>query len=224
MSDLNRLFFVVIFAFLHACDQGGNQRSQYEKTSYLKEFYENSNIKVNHFPGGLLLENETDALTVNSCSEYMSSMSMYDLVESDENMRMFFYYLPCISVALQEMSKSSDISFFEGDMSHVIINELDLATFRSSFRRNIGANNTFKSLGYDYDYVGRKVTINQSNWNYEFILLGKGDYNADGVEQLLVLFVDQANSSSYYASNLFVLNKKNKHHLWNAVDVGEYLD
>jgi len=54
--------------------------------------------------------------------------------------------------------------------------------------------------------------------------LGRGDYNADGSEQLLVLFIDEAKSSSYYSSNLLVLNKKNNDHLWVAVDAGEYLE
>jgi len=174
------------------------------------------------------MESETGALTVNSCSDYLSNISTYNVVEADENMHMLFYYLPCVSAVLNEKAKSSEISFFKGDMSDVIIKELDLTTFRSSLRRKLDASrNTFKSLGYEFHYADRKVTVKRSNWDYEFILLGRGDYNADGSEQLLVLFIDKAKSSSYYSSNLLVLNKNNNSHLWDAVDAvdaGEYLD
>jgi len=225
MNNLTKLFFVIIVVLLAACNQDSNQISQYEKISYLSEFYKNSNLKENYFPGGLQLENEKGALTVNTCPEYLSNISTYNVVETDENMQMLFYYLPCVSAALQKKAKSAEISFFNDALNDVIINELDLTTFRSSFRRKLDANNnTFKSLGYEFDYANRKVTVKRSNWNYEFILLGRGDYNADGVEQLLVLFVDQAKSSSYYASNLLVLNKNNINQLWIAVDDGEYLE
>jgi len=224
MNNLIKLFFVIIVVFLFACNQGSNQKSQYKKVSYMNEFYKNSNLKENYFPGALQMENDKGALTVNSCAGYLSNISTYNVVETDENMHMLFYYLPCVTTMLNQEANSSEISFFKGDMSVVIINELDLTTFRSSLRRKLDAsNNTFKSLGYEFDYADRKVTVKRLNWDYEFILLGKGDYNANGVEQLLVLFIDQAKTSSYYASNLLVLNKKNNHHLWVAVDVSEYL-
>jgi len=225
MNNLTKLFFVLIVIFLSSCNQDSNQKRQYKKASYLNEFYKNSNFKENSFPGALQMENEKGTLTVDSCSDYLSSISAYNVVETDENMHMLYYYLPCVSTVLNKKVNSSETSLFKGDMSNVIINELDLTTFRSSLRRKLDASiNTFKSLGYEFDYADRKVTVKRSNWDYEFILLGRGDYNADGSEQLLVLFIDEAKSNAYYSSNLLVLNKKSNNKLWVAVDASEYLE
>ena len=87
---------------------------------------------------------------------------------------------------------------FDGDLGRVIFNELDLTTFRSSLSRKIDERTkTFQALKNEHSHSNMQVTVKPANGEFEFILLGRGDYNSDGNEGLMVIFVDQALTSSY---------------------------
>lgn len=224
MNILSRLLFIVSVVFAVSCNQSATENNQYIKTSYLDGFYKYTNTKKNYLPGELQMENDKGVLSVSSCSEYVTSLTDYNVVESDENMQMQLYYLPCIIEVVHDNAKNAHSSLFDGDLSRVVVNELNLTTFRSSLRRKLDENsNTFKTLKYEYSYTGIQVTVKRQNWEYVFLLLGKGDYDSDGVEDLMVLFVDQALSSSYYSSSLLVLHNNNSAKIWSASDAVELI-
>ena len=224
MNILNRFLLIVLAVLVVSCNQLNTENSQYIKTSYSDEFYKYTNTKENYFPGELKMENDKGILSANTCSEYLSNLADYNVVESDENMHMRLYYLPCVMDVLQVKAKGSKSSLFDGDLSRVITNELDLTTFRSSLRRKLDKNiKTFNALKYEYNYADMQVTVKRSNWEYVFLLLGKGDYDGDGFEDLIVLFVDQALTSSYYSSSLLLLHKNNSTHGWFASDAVELI-
>jgi len=194
------------------------------KASFLDEYYQFSNSKKSEFPAPLQLENETGSLVVNSCLSYLTNLRTYHVVESDENMRLQLYYLPCISEKMQSEAVNSKSSQFDGDLIRVITDELDLTTFRSSLRRKLTENvKTFNDLKYEHSLSGNKVEVKRLNWKYVFILLGKGDYDNNGFEDLMVMFIDQALSSSYYSSDILVLHKKEGDRYWTATDAVELL-
>lgn len=165
------------------------------------------------------MENDKGNISVESCFDYLSNIAKFNVVETDENMHVLLYYLPCISAELQKNANDSKESLFDGVLENVIFNELDLTSFRSSLRRKVDdTTNTFNFLKYEYSHADNRVTIKRENWQYNFILLGHGDYDADGFEDLIFLFVDEALLSSYYSSSLLVLSKNNSDRQWKADD------
>jgi len=216
-----RLFikFILIMSvlFVVSCSESNTENNQYPKATYLDELYKYTKTKENDFPGKLIMENEKGVLSVSSCSEYLDNLADYNVVESDENMHMQLYYLQCIAGELQKVANDAKFSLFDGELSNLVINNLDLTTFRSSLRRKLTeGTNTFNALKYDYSHSDKQVTVVSANWKYDFILLARGDYDSDGFEELMVLFIDQSLSSSYYSSDLLLLHKKKSDLLWRA--------
>jgi len=225
MNIVTRLLMVVFIVFSSACNQPNKQSSEFSKISFGDELYIYSKSKKDYFPGALLVANDKGELSVNSCKQYLKSITSHKVVETDENMHMLLYYLPCVQTALQKQAKDSRSGLYEGSLSKVIIDELDLSSFRSSLRRKLDENtNTFGVLNYKYSQSNNRVTVKRSSWEYDFILLGRGDYDRDGFEDLMILFVDQALSSTYYSSNLLVLRKKDINLLWKASDALDLLE
>lgn len=152
--------------------------------------------------------------------DYLDNLADYSVVESVDNMRNQLYYLQCIAVELQVIAIDSNFNLFSYDLSNIIFSGLDLMSFRSSLRRKLtDSSRTFKSLKYEYSHSGNRVTVKRPNWYYDFVLLGKGDYDHDGFEDLMVLFVDQSLSHSYYSSDVLLLHKTSRDLLWRVRDV-----
>ena len=60
------------------------------------------------------------------------------------------------------------------------------------------------------------VLIDTKDWKYQWTLLAQGDLNGDGIEDLLVRFLDQAKTSNYFSAQILVLQSNNTENRWSA--------
>ena len=225
MIKIFKLLVALTVLLLSACYHVNKlETSSYNKESFISALYRYSESEENYYPGELILKDNTGEILVNSCKTYLDNLATYSVLETDENMHMLLYYLPCIANTLDKKATDSSVSFYSNELSEVIINDLNLATFQSSLRPKLTDNVTsFKDLAYEYTESENQVTIKRPTWEYNFVLLGKGDYDHDGIEDLLVLFIDSSQASSYYSNSLLVLRKKEASQFWQAIEAEELL-
>ena len=85
------------------------------------------------------------------------------------------------------------------DIEGFIVEKLDLSTFRNSFgpRRQPGMR-FFSDFGLrPKTQANGTIAFEEEDWYYKITVLGRGDYNRDGVEDLLICFTDQALRGTY---------------------------
>ena len=95
------------------------------------------------------------------------------------------------------------------DIEQFIVEHLDLSTFRSSFgaRRQPGQR-TFEDLGETPTSVEPgKIEFKSNDWLYSIRILGRKDYNKDGLEDVAICFTDRALQGSYYSSEPLLLTR-----------------
>ncbi len=80
-----------------------------------------------------------------------------------------------------------------------IVEKLDLSTFRNSFgpRRQPGMR-LFSDFGLQpKTQANGAIEFQDADWYYKVTVLGRGDYNRDGVEDLIICFTDQSLRGTY---------------------------
>jgi hypothetical protein len=95
------------------------------------------------------------------------------------------------------------------DIERFIVDHFDLGTIRSSFgpRRGPGQR-TFKDLGETSPVIGKgTIEFKSDGWFRGIRILGRGDYNKDGIEDLAVCFVDRALKGSYSSQQPLLLTR-----------------
>lgn len=108
-----------------------------------------------------------------------------------------------ISIVMSSPVRSATVtSFFPvKDLGPFLSEHFDLATIRSSFgpRRSPGKR-TFSDFGMKPSQVTENsvVFLNPGDWLYELRVIGRGDFNRDGIEDLKVCFVDHALNGGTY--------------------------
>lgn len=94
-------------------------------------------------------------------------------------------------------------------LGRFVADNLDLSTFRNSLgpQRVIGER-TFKDLRMSPSILSEnKAEFSISDWYYEIKVVKRGDINGDGIEDLIVCFVDDAAKGSYLTSESILLTR-----------------
>jgi hypothetical protein len=94
------------------------------------------------------------------------------------------------------------------DVAKFVFDHIDLTTFRNSTgpRRKPGQR-LFSDLGIrPGEATESRVVSALSDWTYVIQVLGRRDYNGDGVEEVAICFSDAAaNGGNYRASNPYLV-------------------
>jgi hypothetical protein len=172
----------------------------------------------------LTIDNKT--IQVYSCKEFISSIKgrNANVEETTFNMQIFAEYQPCIASSIIQQAKPTDKTFLNGSFADLIINYLDLSSFPSSLGPRLEDDkqklNAFQFK--DIKTTDHEVKISDNGWVYEFTLLAKGDFNSDGIGDLLIRFLDQADEGSYFSLQTLILERRSsdsKIKANNAVEV-----
>lgn len=97
----------------------------------------------------------------------------------------------------------------ESGAPEFLFNNLDIATFRSSLGpRRTQSDRTFASLSpppttITADYV----EIREDNWVRRLTIVDRGDFNKDGIEDLVVCFDDRAIGATYRSTQLLYVTR-----------------
>lgn len=161
---------------------------------------------------------------VGDCRSFIENIKVSTVVETDSNFKVYGHYQSCISSHIFQLGQAASKSFYQGDFSELIYANLDVASFRSSIRQSLDdKTHTFKELKYQFNKEENIVDFDSPTWRYKFTLLARGDFNKDGVEDMLVGFLDEAKTASYYANVTLVLIKTDNNSLWKAEEAEQYL-
>ena len=88
----------------------------------------------------------------------------------------------------------------EQDLARFVFEHLDITSFRSSMgpRRSEGQR-FFSDLGVHPNRVSETEAVSDDGgWSYSVRILGKRDYNRDGVDEVLICFSDVARDGGTY--------------------------
>jgi len=158
-----------------------------------------------------------EVITVSSCKTFTEKLGEYKLVETPNNMQLYWDYIPCVANRLLAKAKSSQKSAFI-NFESLIMENLDLKGFNSSLRPRLSnTDNTLKALGMKNNSKDNtEILIETTDWKYQWTLLAQGDFNGDGVEDVMLRFLDQAKKSNYFSVQLLVLQSNDADDRWSA--------
>ncbi len=130
-------------------------------------------------------------------------------VETITNMHVLSEYQICLQMHYLKISETSKKSYLKKPYQAFIINQLDLQTLRSSLKQKLDDKpETLKMLPFLNTLVkGNSVISKNAAWYYKFNILAKGDFNHDGIEDLLVGFTDQAKEGNYFSYSTLVITR-----------------
>lgn len=159
----------------------------------------------------LALADETKTVQVSTCQEFVSGIKEgpVNVEETTNNMQIFADYQPCITSWMLSRAQPSKKSFLTGDFANLLLDHLDLSSFPSSLGPRLENNKQILEAFHfkDTKTTDKQVTINDNGWTYEFTLLARGDFNSDGIEDLLIRFLDQAGEGNYFSLQTLILER-----------------
>ncbi len=215
------LGFITFFWLLGCKYAHVSPSDQYPPVAVLFEYKTKNNEAL---PEIKFIKNDKE-ITVKNCVDMISHINKFELVETDDNYRSYSYYQSCIASLIYKKGKVSTVSFYNGNFSETIYKDLDLSSFRSSIRPKLDEKiHTFLDLEYKQSGDGNRILIERPTWHYKFSLLARGDFNNDQIEDLLVGFLDESKSASYFADTTLVLIKTKKNGLWIAEEAEKYIN
>lgn len=90
-----------------------------------------------------------------------------------------------------------------------VVAEFDLATIRSSFGpKRDSVHRTLKSFELKAKMLNAKtLVLENEDFVYHLQLLGRGDLNRDGIEDLEICFTEKAKHGSYHSQKPMLLTK-----------------
>lgn len=157
----------------------------------------------------LVLTVNNNPTEVNNCQQFINHIAAATVDETISNMHVYAEYQPCVISRLVDQAKPSNARFFQENFSSTIIDQLDLSSFASSLGPRLEENK--KTLAaFEFSSMtesNHKVEIQDEGWAYEFTLLASGDFTGDGIEDLLVRFLDQSGDASYFSLQTLILEK-----------------
>lgn len=106
-----------------------------------------------------------------------------------------------VTVALPIGAAEPSSPWPDRDLARFVFEHLDLSSFRNSTgpRRRAGQR-FFKDLGVHPSQVSATEASTEGDWRYVVRILERGDYNKDGVEEVLIGFSDVAQEGGSYLS------------------------
>ena len=104
--------------------------------------------------------------------------------------------LACVMMMSTAQADDSVSHFPKKDLGRFLAEHFDLTSIRSSLgpRRSRGMHTTFADLGMQPSRVSENFVVFESPnaWLYEMKIVGRRDVNGDGIEDLVVCFLDRA--------------------------------
>ena len=93
------------------------------------------------------------------------------------------------------------------DLPRFVFDRLDLTSFGNSTRQRLTpGQRKFSDLGIAITKVTEDSAISSSeDWTYVVRILGQGDYNGDGVQDVAICFSENAGQGTYRASSAYLV-------------------
>ena len=168
----------------------------------------NDSIRVKRRSLGI--EKDEVTKTVENCNDLIRYFKEgYVLTEGINNMQVASEYQVCFQLDYLNNAVAAKKSYLPDPYTNLIIEQLDLQTIRSSLKQKMDDKpQTIKDLSFlKPEKKSNTVTVDNSDWFYQFNILAKGDFNNDGNEDLLIDFFDQAKKGNYFSHSTYILTK-----------------
>ena len=113
------------------------------------------------------------------------------------------------SAGLEQQASKVSSYLPSKEIEKFVVEKLDLSTFRNSFgpRREPGMR-SFADFGLRPTSVSKdSVEFKEADWTYTVKILGRRDYNNDGIEDLAIRFSDRSLTGSYQSESQLLLTR-----------------
>lgn len=148
--------------------------------------------------------------TVSNCRDYLLWTSRGSQPVTDHDGAATSNYVMCAVAALAPLARTQSRSMFVPDtIGDAIYRSLDLRTFVSSLRAEADAGKHYLA---DFDFSPVSVThdaieAETSDWRFSFQALAAGDFDGDGIEDLLVAFTEAAKKGTALLAMTLLLRR-----------------
>lgn len=179
--------------------------------SGLKQLFEQQNIILVKERTEISLEKDGDTIQASNCKSLTKALSQgYILSETVINQQIASEYQICYQLKYIKVAQPSTKTYFSKPYGSLLINKLDLQTLTSSLKQQLSSGpQTLKKLNFkNIKHEQNSITIDLADWYYHIKILARGDFNHDGLEDLLIEFIDQAMQGNYFSHSTLILERK----------------
>jgi len=209
-------FYLVLIAVIIAAGVAISEPSKEGKTVFdsgleerLRAFVEEFNAEEHR----ITLQDYEGPVEITSCESLIKRAKSKPFHFSGLSPKDLSDLTPCMFWAMLREAEPASRSFFPVDdqLGQTIYTDLDLTTFRSSFGRRVPRTDKDNTLAGFYSNEAiisdRTIKIDSDHWCYKLEVSARADFDGDGVEDLLVSFVDDAKEGTYFVIKPLVLSR-----------------
>jgi len=217
-----RFFLISILFFITACSnvQDNSNLPVIIINSDLKQSLEQQNIIFSKERTEISLEKIGDTIQVSNCNFLNKALSQgYRLSEAVINQQIASEYQICYQLKYIKVAQPSTKTYFSKPYDSLLIYNLNLQTLTSSLKQQLSRGpQTLNTLNLkNIKYGQNSIKIDSEEWYYHIKILAQGDFNHDGLEDLLVEFIDQAIQGNYFSHSTLILERKTSSSYINAL-------
>ena len=179
--------------------------------SSLKQSFDQQEITLAKKRSEISLEKGDDVIHASDCRSLNKALSKgYILSETVINQQIASEYQVCYQLKHIKSAQSSTETYFSKPYGSLLTRKLDLQTLASSLKQQLNSGpQTLKDLNFkNIKDEQNSIIIDASDWYYRINILARGDFNHDGIEDLLIEFIDQAMQGNYFSHSTLILERK----------------
>lgn len=148
-----------------------------------------------------------DGTTVQGCDGFIQLLRNGEAFDASATSK---FYDNCLAASVLERSRPSQEERFPlSSIADDLYRNLDLRSLKSSLGPKVDDQQyTFEQLTDGVvDTSGQNLTIENPDWYYELKPIAIGDFNDDHVEDLFLVFTDQAKKGNYLSQKRLFLTR-----------------
>lgn len=141
-----------------------------------------------------------------SCQEYLALLEQGAEPATDADASVALEYAYCGLFRAVLRATPVRRSNFDSPLGSTLYRHLDLTTVRTSLAPSVPDGKfTLESIFAEASVSQHAVEIHTSDWDYTLRVLAAGDFDGDGREDLVVLFIDDAREGTFLITSTLIL-------------------
>ncbi len=214
MSNKKFIFILGFIILFLACSIIYSNNTIIFYDNEIKEAFENydSEMRKERIPINLNLDDHE--VVISNCNQFLSVLDNKAEYKDTiwEQLYLSEYQICPILKAVTNAGCVKKSYFNKKNITEFIYKFLDITSFNSSLRpmiENHKKNITLEKFNFEHiELTDNTIEIETMDWYYTFYILAAGDFDNDGIEDIILLFEDDAKIGNYFSKSAFILNKK----------------
>lgn len=172
------------------------------------------------------LHEQGKSYRISTCVELLELLERGVSLEKARVDRVFSEYQTCLVLSILRYGQTPRVSYFKhGALGDQILKDLNLATLRSSlYPRAKSPKQGFTFSDFKFSSIQtspHSLTLEDEGWRYGVDVLAAGDFNGDGIEDVVATFYDDAKTGTYFSITTLLLTQTEPDGRIAAEDAGK---